>query len=278
MVIHDDTQKSILIIGNGFDLNLGLKTSYNDFLKSSNFNSLLNSKNNLAIHLKNKHDLANWIDIENELKNYSHNGNVHFRLNFEQDFENLSNELKKYLLEIDYSSLNKNSKAYELFKKIAEEDFLIFDFNYTRTAKSILSELRFRETEIDARLIKVHGSIDDDIIFGVEDNANLFPGHVFLRKAYSPNFKGVRINEHIKNTNKLYIFGHSLGETDHMYFEDFFNERSIGVMNYSSNIITLYYYGKASYTQLLTQLDSMTLNKLTKFKQNNQFITVDTSK
>ncbi len=39
----------VIIIGNGFDLSLGLKTSYNDFVESNYFESLLKEDNHLDI-------------------------------------------------------------------------------------------------------------------------------------------------------------------------------------------------------------------------------------
>ena len=65
--------QSALIIGNGFDLSLGLSTSYMDFVNSDEFQILLNMQNQLAIYLKVNAELQNWIDIENELKLYSKN-------------------------------------------------------------------------------------------------------------------------------------------------------------------------------------------------------------
>ncbi|ALU75278.1 hypothetical protein F7642_10905 [Tenacibaculum finnmarkense genomovar ulcerans] len=59
----------VIIIGNGFDLSIGLKTSYSDFIKSIEFQELLKNENLLAKHLNGIHTLQNWIDIENELKN-----------------------------------------------------------------------------------------------------------------------------------------------------------------------------------------------------------------
>lgn len=40
--------QSALIIGNGFDLSLGLSTSYMDFVNSDEFQILLNMQNQLA--------------------------------------------------------------------------------------------------------------------------------------------------------------------------------------------------------------------------------------
>ena len=66
----------LLIIGNGFDLNLGLKTSYADFIGSSFFQELANGNNHLAFFLSemfkfNSKQNQLWIDIEHELKTYS---------------------------------------------------------------------------------------------------------------------------------------------------------------------------------------------------------------
>lgn len=44
--------QSALIIGNGFDLSLGLSTSYMDFVNSDEFQILLNMQNQLTIYLK----------------------------------------------------------------------------------------------------------------------------------------------------------------------------------------------------------------------------------
>ncbi|TDR31980.1 AbiH family protein [Hydromonas duriensis] len=63
----------ILIIGNGFDLDLGLKTSYQDFLRSESksFENLIATQNVLARYLNYKNEIQNWVDVEHELKNYA---------------------------------------------------------------------------------------------------------------------------------------------------------------------------------------------------------------
>ena len=53
--------QSALIIGNGFDLSLGLSTSYMDFVNSDEFQILLNMQNQLAIYLKVNAELQNCI-------------------------------------------------------------------------------------------------------------------------------------------------------------------------------------------------------------------------
>lgn len=59
-----------LIIGNGFDLDLGLETSYSNFINSTSFSKLEKDENNLARYLRSVHQHQNWVDVEHELKNY----------------------------------------------------------------------------------------------------------------------------------------------------------------------------------------------------------------
>jgi len=57
----------LLIIGNGFDLDLGLKTSYSDFIESDNFKSIAH-KYQLLNFLSEKFHTEKWIDLENFLR------------------------------------------------------------------------------------------------------------------------------------------------------------------------------------------------------------------
>ena len=77
-------KNTCIIIGNGFDINLGLPTSYTDFVKSTHFNDMVKRGNELAKYLKSKFELQNWIDIENELKTYSlERSDASFKSNYE---------------------------------------------------------------------------------------------------------------------------------------------------------------------------------------------------
>jgi len=270
----------IIIIGNGFDLNQNLKTSYTDFINSEQYKLLLGKDNYLVEYLSKKHELQNWIDIENELKKYSNSQNIaEANQSFQEEFIKLSSSLKEYLSTISYDNLDKTAYSYKLLESIKDKDFLILDFNYTKAAEIILSELNVEKSIIEERIIKVHGSLDEqNIIFGIEDDAIIKPQHVFLRKAFNSKFKAINVNLNLINVKELYIFGHSLGETDHMYFNKFFSEFSMEFNFENGKMITLYHYGQEGYKQLFMQLDKLTNNRLTIFKQNNDFNTIDTSK
>lgn len=215
--------QSALIIGNGFDLSLGLSTSYMDFVNSDEFQILLNMQNQLAIYLKVNAELQNWIDIENELKLYSKNED---NAKFKTEYEALCKQLVVYINNIDYSSINKNSKAYEVLTNLSStKNNIILDFNYTASTRLILKQCGLSDEDIDNRLIKVHGEAsNNDIIFGVEDNAGIKKEHVFLRKAYNIKYKALNFSELYDRIKSVAIFGYSLGETDHTYFNKLFQE------------------------------------------------------
>ena len=63
-------EETLLIVGNGFDLSMGFKTSYGDFMRSSYFPNKETSA--LCSYLSEKYqENMGWIDIENELSNFS---------------------------------------------------------------------------------------------------------------------------------------------------------------------------------------------------------------
>lgn len=60
--------KRLLIIGNGFDLDLGRATRYSDFAKSEFWPKNLHSQ--LYEYLNQKSQIEKWFDLEGELANY----------------------------------------------------------------------------------------------------------------------------------------------------------------------------------------------------------------
>lgn len=256
--------KNILILGNGFDLNLGLKTGYCDFIRSKQFSVLKKNGSQLAHHLNEQNELQNWIDIENELKECSRN-------NFDEleaEYEDLCDALMDYLHSLEYPKERwPATPAYDLFDDYKKTDFLVIDFNYTPTSRMLLRHFGRSDYEIDNMLIKIHGSTETkDIIFGVEDSAKIKKDHVFLKKSYNINFRAINFKDLLRTAASVSFFGHSLGVTDFMYFKDFFGSAALG--NTQSDL-TFFYYGKPGYKQMFIQLDEMTNNRLSGLKQLN---------
>ena len=219
--------------------------------------------------------------IENELKTYSKT--ISFPYAMEEYFDGLKQALMDYLQTIDISLMNKDSKAYELIFDMAQEDCKILDFNYTGSTKYILQELGMTSFRIQERLVQVHGSLEKkDIIFGVEDNAEIdLQNHIFLKKSTSQNFYGFNITNFLQPHSHLHIFGHSLGESDRTYFQPYFDEtlnsNIFKTFNHKKSRVSLYYYGQPSWNKLMSQIGAMTAQKNNVYKQKVELIPIDTS-
>lgn len=276
MGIIEGAFSDVAIIGNGFDLNLGLRTSYSDFMESEKFLDLAD-RNDLAKHLAVVNDSVNWVDIEEELIRYSKNASGQKSLNLEKDFVRIRAALMDYMAGIKVSRYSSSQCAYSFIKELVNTNFLIFDFNYTGSTKEILRLLGVSKDEIELRLIKVHGSVEEGkIIFGVQDNADIRREHIFLRKAYAQYYQAVDMEFNFKRMRSLHVFGHSLGVTDHSYFTQFFGDQSKPLVDHSVDFY-FYYYGDLGYNQLVQQLEILTEKRLGAFRKKNQVHFIDVS-
>lgn len=274
----------LIIIGNGFDLNLGLPTSYSDYMDSKYFNELLNGNgltngNMICVALKEGKGLNNWIDVENDLKRISKS--LAGRKEFKDEFNELKNSLVAYFREyLESASFDTNTIAYEFICSNNIENSLIIDFNYTDSVSSLIKVSKnLSEDEIAQRVIKIHGSWkNNDIILGVEDGAEIAGGHHYIQKANHINYEGFDLKRLLVNINKLTVFGHSLGPTDHMYFKPFFQERSGYYESPGDGIFELYHYGQQSFDELMGNIKILTDDNTSKFRQNLNFIPIDSSR
>nr|DAT41406.1 MAG TPA: abortive infection protein [Caudoviricetes sp.] len=199
--MENNANSTLLILGNGFDLNLGLKTSYIDFMQSEYFDSLLkNGSNKFAIYLKSKARAdARWVDIEEELKSYTKhvlsvytepNTHASEKIKFlKEDYRSLCIQLKSYLEQAQNEEINSNSLAKSLVERIyykcldSSVDIQIINFNYTNSVHRILDW--HHDINYEKCVKHVHGSLRDEIVFGIEDSYPLDSRCVFLYKSYN---------------------------------------------------------------------------------------------
>ena len=269
----------IMIIGNGFDLNLGLETSYQDFIKSKHFEVLCSDGNTLALYLSQKNSLNNWVDIEREITNYSNDIKNTYETPSPAEIKNHFGSLKAALIEHLRESLqkdiNQESKAFKMIQEEIYDTDRIYNFNYTNSIFKIAEILGIPKEEIEEKHVYVHGSIDsEDIIFGVEDDAKISSEHIFFKKSYNINFVTSDIFQQLNSNNDAVLFGHSLGITDSSYFERYISDLKILGKN---KLLKFYYYGEGGYDDLMRILDKYTNNGLTNFKHKNRFIPIDAS-
>ena len=276
----------IFVVGNGFDIDLNLKTSYTDFIYSEVFKKLItDNENHLCSYLKDKHDLVNWSDIEKELAVYSRKAKKYKIGNidkteafpnaetFEREYKELSAALVEYLSSLDYNAIDKKSTAYQLLKNQRNNSYLFIDFNYTPSLKNILSHSCMDTSLSESTIIKPHNSLKaKDIIFGVEDNADILPNYIFLKKSFSNYYNCSNFSEYLENADSVIFFGYSLGCTDHDYFRDFFTG-CCGKLE--SKEIKIYYSKNCD--SIKKEMDTLTGTQFGKFRRRNNIEFIDTS-
>ena len=193
----------LYIIGNGFDLNLGLKTSYKDFYDY--YKSIESTKKNV-INLKSSisNNYKNWSDLELALGQYTEE--IKTLDDFDEVFEDIGGQLSEYLKKeedkFDSNSVNKekffeNIVKPEEFLPLADNNKIkkfknnylnrewhvdIITFNYTRIIEKILVKVKpvkigyhsnSNANVILRRIEHIHGYIDDRMILGVNDISQL---------------------------------------------------------------------------------------------------------
>lgn len=188
----------LFLIGNGFDLSLGMKTAYADFYKYYN---KIDSKSKSIKKLKTtiSSDLTNWSDLELAIGEYTKN--IKSLNEFEEVFEDIGDRLAEYLRllydDFDFNnfdtkklldyfsyperSLPKGDKdELILFKnKWSHENWIvnIITFNYTETIESLIGDkidnlkigTHHRSSINLGGIEHIHGYINKRMVMGVND-------------------------------------------------------------------------------------------------------------
>lgn len=263
----------VFVIGNGFDLSLGLPTSYFDFIGSTNFLKHLDGSE-LFCYIHEKAHLQRWIDVESELAVFSKKTNESSK--FLEEYRSLCNSLSEYIGSIDLAAINRNSPAYNLLREFySPSGSYIANFNYTGAVQYILKELGHVDENIRNSVHHVHGECQDgNIIFGVDDRARINPDHVFLYKSTLNHTGGRSFKQALKSARRIFFFGHSLGESDHMYFNDLFYDLRLRDV---SAELHFFCYGESGRLELHKQLHKLTSSEVAELKAKNAFHVHDVS-
>lgn len=286
-------EKCVLILGNGFDLDLGLKTSYSDFMDSDDFKAIVDN-NYFARYLQGRRNQlgGNWIDIENEIKVYLKEEsspveaiwNSYPKKMFKKEFNELVDAMQKYFSNIDYSKINTSSCAAKILKAVINNGyFSILSYNYTDlkiiARKLFISKLSHRKMIEKESFVKhIHGCIKDkNIILGVEDNSSIDEKYCFVEKSMNKNYISNNVRETL-DANTILFFGHSFGETDYMYFKDFFSLQSgVNNENIKRKYIRLFTFNDKSEDEIMRLLRNMNNKRISYLRDSNNFRVYRTS-
>lgn len=235
------------IIGNGFDLMLGLKTRYRDFYEN------IRAKN---IHPDNRIYKAiaespeTWAHFELRLGEYTEyigklpekdrkKESLKLHMELEEVYRDLAKYLKDQELKFSENNINIIFSANGFLSGLNEDQtnriwasskgvdiFNFITLNYTNTLDSVIenSSTHFNANSIRySRPLHIHGDVTQDITLGVSDESQISSSLTGSEK--EDLIKPVLINsmndgrlrmlqETINNSKVIVLFGTSIGETD----------------------------------------------------------------
>jgi len=272
--------KNIFIIGNGFDLDLGLKTKYSDFAHSDYWPQYDGSIiPNLKSYLEDKRDTESWFDIENELLNYARADGEHTRSIFDlasynvrrdmEYFAKIQSSLCLYIREQQTKELKKSSVASQVLKLIQQNGYFnsIYTFNYTNL-NEIAAKLNLSTS---MRYTHIHGCVDDEsIILGV-DETKLMEGYELLHKTMSASYRSHNIFNDLSAATEVVIFGLSFGQIDYTYLDRFFQSQSgrEHIAEDKKKYITIFTKDEKARIDILKRLEEMDVNRQNLFTQSH---------
>lgn len=280
------------MIGNGFDINLGLKTTYSEFIESylrtESKNEQIDAFKSL-IRKEIKENPATWADAEMAFGKLTDafsdkpNPGLYFNM-CQEDFCNaLSEYLNKQQSRLTDELLNENQSKINSINKALEGiadalrpvqrdtimqelnnsgqgfDIYILDFNYTNTVEKMLGASKspwgtriWNNASFNNRMFGVthpHGTIDQDMVFGVNDISQISCPEIFnddeinlnaFIKEKTNEMNGEYLEEKtvelLSNSDAIYIYGMSLGETDKRWWE-----RIIKLMKEKTHLCVIVY-------------------------------------
>lgn len=255
------------LIGNGFDLNIGKKTSYRDFYKY-----YLNQPSQSVLIENLKKDLnqnyKNWSDLELGLGKYTKKINTidEFDLVLDDIKDNLSNFIGDQEIDYDitdqimldyYSNLTypekvltrRDKENIEIFKNRFDSYWYvdIISFNYSLSVERLLKyenvqKKMYEKPNADLNSIRhIHGYFDRRMIVGVNDSSQLFnegfrnnpniTGSI-IKPEFNRNIRDLVDNDClsiIKSSNIICLFGLSIGDTDKIWWESIGNRLLIDI-------------------------------------------------
>lgn len=246
------------IIGNGFDLGLGMKTSYEDiyreYVKSPSDTDVIK---NFKSELLQRKPYDKWSDFEMGMVEYakalsSENELIECVRDFKSFMVNhLRNENdriakviqessnKAYLIkELDrsfdmfYSGFSPN--VIEEIKQLLGDDFVehkVITFNYTNTIE-MLFNLKFRlQKIIENPPLHIHGSLDRDVVLGIDNIRQLKDvsyklsrrgERAFVKPLFNDLYDKARViaaKNFISESSVICVYGFSLGESDKIWVD-----------------------------------------------------------
>ena len=310
--------KITFFIGNGFDLKMGLKSRYKDF-----YNYLLSQNYENIIVDKIKDNQDEWADFELACGKELRNITIDNMEEFIGAFGNFKIEFSKYLSEqekdINYDQLSdeiadKTCNSINNFYKRTDlarsqklssiinscKQKVIFNFiifNYTNLFQNVIDITTSKYSSVGSHeyggtkylhsigeCIKIHGSLSQDMIMGVNDNTQIYNEDlknnrkiktVFIKPFLNDrlgNLKNEKVSQLINDSEIICIYGMSLGNSDNFWWGKILQ----WLKNSSNRYLVIFKYLGDEYSNTILSYQSLIKEDediddfLTRYKMDNQ--------
>lgn len=232
--------ETVIVIGNGFDLDLGWDTSYKSFYEKHD---------GWKMHRRDEDDLfqyvikqvpGNWFDFERTLHEYAlHRAQNPFpkdntdKIDRDiQDYNTFKIQLMDFISESSKGLVKMDSHAYRLLaayveakNKTSDKFFPIklFSYNYT----PLLNVIHQIDLSVKVGYIPVHGIVEKrNIIFGFHDDLGIPKEYRPLQKSMDENYMSSDVVRESLQAKTIIFFGLSLGYIDGVYFKNLLEQIS----------------------------------------------------
>ena len=270
--------QKLLIVGNGFDLDLGLRTSYRDFASSAfwpcNVQAELYS---LDDFLGKEKKSQKWFDLEMSLRKYATDPACESKARYNTKalkvmYGKLVGNMMEYLNEeFRNAALVEDSMAAKVLSGVIANGFYgsVYTFNYMS-----LSDIANRlGLNTPPKTIHIHGALKNKTaILGFDEDVEVHDKLKFMYKAFNPSYLSNTLIHDLSTAEEVVIFGHSLGDIDYMYFKDFFTSLVMDSRNKCNRRkVTIFTYDYDSRMEILTQLHrrKLSIEQITRLNDFN---------
>ena len=237
--------KTTLIIGNGFDIDLGFKTRYDDFVESRLFpNNKQFPESNLCSFIIEQKGEEKWGGIEAALEDYALRPKKEHTFKEDIDYYNgLCGCFRAYLGNAVYGNPlcpdiqshlhNEDScAAYFIIESILFDNAIdnVISFNYTPFV-GIVNAVNEKNHHIEKSVVKcimeginfleLHKGSNQEMVLGISSDAKLVDTRYnFLKKSHIA--PPPPIWKELQESERLIFWGFSFSKCDQPYFRDFF--------------------------------------------------------
>lgn len=264
----------VLVLGNGFDIALGLRSKYADFINTrsgairyafwpfrdpptGDFANCSLYHHFYDYFQSNKNNAGNirWIDIEGELLKYVRSKvgqtiNEDLAKEDEHNFNLLKMMLQKYITimpTVEPQSPDKNLLRLLTAIKNDGQFNKAYTFNYSNLEQELIQFGKFEPDKLPS-VINVHRTPSDEnyfnIVLGINEDISVPKCYRFLFKSLQT--EPSNLSQDMANADEIIFYGLSFGEIDFPYFKSFFKHIANQSILETKKHITIFTFGKSS--------------------------------